>query len=197
MNGNLTLIVIEDKENRQRIEMKKIVYGYINDATNDDMLVENLSMKDILVNTKSNDSISITNVNKYGDKDSRLEIDSKHTIIRENIETASADLKVYTTAPQSEKHTTDNMIDIGRPKDKSKSNEHIYDIHIYTFTFNSESEGSDAPDINNICINKGSDKIDINTTMLVKEDNERKTIVEIGKIFDEDINGESNKVTLI
>ena len=77
------------------------------------------------------------------------------------------------------------------------NNVNFQDIHIHTLTLNSQIEKYNTPNINNRYIVEGSDEIDINTTMIVREDNASKTFVEIGNIFDEDIHTKSNTVTLI
>ena len=96
--GNTTLIVKEDKENEKIVEIENIFDEDIDADSKDVTLIENLSIKDIIVDEKSNESVSVTNVDESVEKDLSQDIDNKHQIVREEITVpASDDLNCSTT----------------------------------------------------------------------------------------------------
>merc|ERR1712161_86029 len=106
------LIVKEDKENEKVVEIGNIFGEDIDADSKDVTLIENLSIKDIIVDEKSNESVSVTNVDESIEKDLIQDIDNKHQIVREEITvSASDDLYFPTTESQDPTTITDNMID--------------------------------------------------------------------------------------
>merc|ERR1712161_139346 len=194
------LIVKEDKENEKIVEIENIFDEDIDADSKDVTLVENLSITDIIVDEKSNESISVTNVDESVEKDLSQDIDNKHQIVSEEITVAASDdLYFPTTESQDPTSITDNMLDKDISKIKSKGNESVQDVDVKLLnpTCNSEIEGSVVIDTLTRSIVEDSDETEGNTTLIVKEDKENEKIVEIENIFDEDIDADSKDVTLI
>merc|ERR1712238_256094 len=101
-----------DKENEKIVEIENIFDEDIDADSKDVTLVENLSIKDIIVDEKSNESISVTNVDESVEKDLSQDIDNKHQIVREEITVAASDdLYFPTTESQDPTSITDNIFD--------------------------------------------------------------------------------------
>ena len=69
-------------------------------------------------------------------------------------------------------------------------------VKLFNHTSNSSTEGSVVTDTLTKFIAEDSGEIEGNITLIVKEDKERKIIVEIGNIFDKAIDSDSTDITL-
>ena len=91
IEGNITLNVKEAKESETMVEIENIFDEVIVEDFKDAPLLEKSSIKVIIVDNRSNDNVSFTNIDEYGHKDLRQDINNNLQIVREEINTATFD----------------------------------------------------------------------------------------------------------
>merc|ERR1712238_473843 len=202
IEGNTTLIVKENKENEKIVEIENIFDEDIDADSKDVTLIENLSIKDIIVDDKTNESVSDANVDESVEKDLSQDIDNKHQIVREEITVAASDdLNCSTT--ESVLNTTSEE-DIVTTLDNNyilQGNILCQDSTKLRLAAYMDDNLTGSNELCCISLLRASDDADVGVIIPVDpfeiSPSDVTKVVEIENIFDEDIDADSKDVTLV